>query len=465
MKTTKAIGMLVLGMCSATFAGGTDADLRSELEALKAQVKAQSGEINQLRAANGDTWLNERRAEEVKALVKEVLSDADTRASLAEGGATAGHKNGHFFLASEDGNFLLQLSGQVQFRYIWGNNDDVGPGDRESHEGFQNRRTMIAFSGHLFDPKFTYKISILATDTEDDAVSQGDSEFAVQNAWFAYEFADGWQVKGGQFKAPFARDEMVHSSRQLAVERAQVTELFTVDYTQGVQVGYSSDMVRVMAMLHDGSRNANSDYTSSEAEFAIAARVEILVAGSWKQFEDYATWSKDKFGLLVGAAVDYENAEGETSGTANDILRWTLDVSAEFPELMGLNAFAALYGTHPESREGATNEPDQFGIIVQAGLFVIPDKMDIFARWEYLDLDNNFFESTSAMGSSVDDVLNTLTFGSNYYFHGHRAKATVDVVWYLDSTSTPLSSNTGTALLTSDEDNEVAIRAQFQFLF
>ena len=76
--------------------------LRAELDAVRATNNQLQGEVAKLRNAGDENWLNERRAAEVKSLVKEVLADADTRASLLEGGMSAGHNGKNFFLASEE---------------------------------------------------------------------------------------------------------------------------------------------------------------------------------------------------------------------------------------------------------------------------------------------------------------------------------------------------------------------------
>ena len=83
----------LLGLASVTYAAEQSVDVQAALKALKAEVAA-------MRSANSESWLNERRAEEVKALVREVLADAETRASLAEGGMSAGHNGKAFYLAS-----------------------------------------------------------------------------------------------------------------------------------------------------------------------------------------------------------------------------------------------------------------------------------------------------------------------------------------------------------------------------
>src|ERR1051325_8891184 len=159
MRTKVMASVLALGLTGAAMAA--DPQVQAELDALKAPVKQQAAEIQDLRAANGDSWLNQRRAEEIKSLVHEVLSDAETRASLAEGGMTAGWRD-HFFLASEDGNFLLRISGQEQIRYIYNRDRDNGhyPGS------FNNSASQISLHEDA-DPKFTYQVSILMSDEDD----------------------------------------------------------------------------------------------------------------------------------------------------------------------------------------------------------------------------------------------------------------------------------------------------------
>ena len=472
---------------------------QDQVDALKKQLAEQQQEINSLRAAEGDSWLTEKRAEQIKGLVHEVLADAETRASFAEGGMTAGWNDGNFFLASEDGNFLLNIGGQAQIRYTMNHNDeddgedDEGPDFREHNEGFSIHRAVLNFDGHLYDPRFTYMISILMADeithsiTEDDPDTEED-EFAfssssssssgtarLQNAWAAYELADGWVFKMGQFKAPFLRDESVHSSRQLAVERALVTDLLTVDYTQGAQIAYDGELagtsLRWALMLHDGSYGANvGGVPNEDVDYAIATRIEALFCGTWDQFADYATWSSDDFGLMAGFGFDYENAEGEDSTTANDTVKWTLDVSAEIPDCWGFNAMVAFTGNHPSARNDPDfDEPDQYTLVAQAGLFIQPDKWDVFGRWEWIDLDDQPLGGGSEFDDDTEDSINFLTFGTNYYFHGHGAKFTLDTVWALDETEAFLTTSNfyghNSGILISDDDEQVVLRAQFQFLF
>jgi len=550
MKTSKLmVAGLVLSVAGGVFA--EDPGLAGELEQLKQQlrqqqqrmsqqdqrIQQQQAELQQMRAAQGETWLTERRAEEVKTLIKDVLSDADTRASLAEGGMTAGWKD-HFFLASEDGNFLMRFSGQVQSRYTYNSSrerlianededldfdgtslsiddvDNIGDG---STGGFEMRRAKIRFDGHLFDPKFTYAVQINTTpgsnpdlfmeevdadDTTPDREFQTDlpdvgrgygdrgGVMYLEDAWAAYEFADGWQVQVGQFKGPFMREEAVHSGHLVAVERSLVNDLFTIDYTQGIGLNYSGELVgtpmRAMAMIHDGSYQANTGFNGDTTDFAIAGRTEFLLAGEWSQFDDQQAWSGGPMGILLGAAVDYEVGErGRNSRTfpfvddvddqiafenAN-VLKWTVDASVEVPDMYGLSLFGAIVGQHINRNGEAliVDGADQYAYMLQASAFVVPDKMDVFVRWEHLELNGLAYVPTTSHGpidyaiiDPLDSKIDVLTFGSNYYFRSNAAKASLDVVWALD----PLPFNASNQGLHADARNDqFALRAQFQFLF
>src|SRR5206468_3947366 len=109
--------------------GGQDADdiatLRRQLQEQQQQlqdtrklVESQQTELRQLGSGAQQDWLNQRRAEEVKALVREVLSDADTRASLADQSANAGFKGG-FFIADGNNTYMLKINGLIQAQYVY----------------------------------------------------------------------------------------------------------------------------------------------------------------------------------------------------------------------------------------------------------------------------------------------------------------------------------------------------------
>ncbi|MSR34313.1 MAG: hypothetical protein EXS12_05890, partial [Phycisphaerales bacterium] len=120
MSLTKFVGLLAF---TAVAGSATAAAVEVTPQDTNAQIAELKKELNELKSQNGDKWLTEERASQIRGVVQDVMADADTRSSLQATAATSGYNNG-FFIASPDGNFKLQINGQVQVRtsYAWQSN-------------------------------------------------------------------------------------------------------------------------------------------------------------------------------------------------------------------------------------------------------------------------------------------------------------------------------------------------------
>lgn len=470
-----------------------DNDVASELEVLKAQINqlqkanARMGsELQSLRSEQQGDWLNQRRQEEVRALVQDVLSDADMRASLQDDGLTAGHNGKNFYLAAADGSFLMKISGQIQVRYILNSRDSKDPVDEfgdpildddgevvrssvdEWEGGFQIRRTKLNFSGHVGSPKIEYDLT-LAADRSDNSVG-------VEDVTVGYKLMDNLKVEAGRKKLPFLREELTSSKRQLAVDRASVTEVFTLNRSEGVWVTWSpADKLKITTAISDGENAGNiggaNDFHEDRTDFAITARADLTLAGNPKQARDFAAWSGEPLGIFLGAAIHYELGETGDSDPSNnpDYFSWTVDASIE---TNGLNVFASFTGGHIEDvigtdefGESTTSDFDNYGLLVQGGYMVIPDKLEPFVRYEWIDFDDDREDSDKSL----------ITIGANYYLRKHAAKFTLDWVYAFDNMSdvsqqagfgaNGRSSGLGLRKDDADRDGQWALRAQFQLLF
>ncbi|MSR34117.1 MAG: hypothetical protein EXS12_04870 [Phycisphaerales bacterium] len=94
-----------------------NAALAEDMEAMRKQNKSLEGSVADLQVQQNGIGLSQERAKEVRHVVEDVLKDADSRASLTPAVPTAGFGDRGFFIASPDGNFRLNLSGQLQIRY------------------------------------------------------------------------------------------------------------------------------------------------------------------------------------------------------------------------------------------------------------------------------------------------------------------------------------------------------------
>lgn len=423
-------GALAMGL-----AGVANADeaLRSEVAQLRQQVAELKGQQN-------SSWLDQRRAEEVKALIGEVLADADTRASLMADGMTAGHNGTNFFLASPDGGFRLNISGGIQFRYLL--NIENGNGNDNQDEGFQVSRVRLEFDGHVTaGRRWDYELVL-------DAGSEDEGTVELIDAKVGTAISDNLRVDAGKFKLPFSREELISWKRGLAVERSHVNEDFTLGRAEQLQLGYKSDMFLVRGSVSDG---ADSDYTEigeDEVEIALTARLDVRLMGDWKQAADSTAWQGEATALFLGGAAHYQAGDNANGGDAN-VFTWTVDALFE---TNGFGVMAAVYGLHTDPDAG--DKTDDYGVTLE-GSYNINDKIQPFARVEWADFDDDGFNGEEFI----------VTFGFNYFFKGHDAKFTMDVLWFVNSDFT--YDDNGLGLSTGDdaEEDTIAFRFQFQLLF
>lgn len=456
MTLTKFVGILASGLAFTGVASAQGTDALSEIAQLKAEVA-------QLKAQNGDKWLTEERAAEIKSLVKDVLADSETRSSLQGTGATAGYNNG-FFISSADGNYKLNVSVLAQARFTWnyqqGKNigtapagsttgvaTESGTGNGVSTWAFENRRTSFGFSGNVVDPSFTYAVRLAYNSAIDPYTPTADA-MVLQEAWINKDLGNGVGIKIGQFKSPFMAESLRADGAQLTSERSVVDYYFSGGFTQGIMLSYSQDMFRAMGSYNNGPRSQNGNWaTGSNNSISLAGRFEFKAMGSWSQFDTESSAKSDESGLLIGAAIQYYNNRGQTAGTASGgylpsvnspiyggtvalvdaagdpftatpittgAINWTVDAAFKSGGLSLNAAFVgANYGT-AEDFAGPVTKENSYGMVVQGG-YRFTDSLEAFGRWEWYNVADGANNVGSLTGLDAVDVNNILTFGVNVY--------------------------------------------------
>ena len=431
MTLTKYVGILASGLALTGAASAQGTDAMSEIAQLKAEVAT-------LKSQNGDKWLTEERAAEIKSLVKDVLADSETRTSLQGSGATSGYNNG-FFISSADGNFKLNLSLLAQARFTWnyqpGENispdSNNGTGDDVSTWAFENRRTQMAFSGNVVDPSWTY-MARLNYGSAIDPYTPFAGEVVLQDAWVNKDFGNGVGLKVGQFKSPFMAESLRNDGAQLTAERSVVDYIFSGGYTQGIMLNYTQDMFRAMGSYNNGPRAQNGTWsTGSNNSISLSGRAEFKAMGSWAQFDNETSLKSDESGLVIGAAIQYYNNRGtsvegqynpsvasiiygDTTGlTTTGAVDWTADATFKSG---GMNLSAAFVGSNASYANNGTASNESFssyGMVVQGG-YRFTDSLEAFGRWEWMNIENGA-ATPGGDPFSATDVNNILTFGVNVY--------------------------------------------------
>lgn len=418
--------------------------MKSRIEALEGQVAELKTMLAQSRTDDA-AWLNSKRAEAVKQIVRDVLADADTRASLSPGGVAAGWNNG-FFIASADDNFLLRVRGLLMVRHTYSHQDsppadDGNPATFEvpdpDRHGFDLARTRFGFFGHVVDPSWQYTLW---------TGYRADGGALLLDTFIRKVLPDGLSISAGQFKLPFWREWLVSEVRLPMAERS-LLNTFSGTYGQGAMLGFEGERVHAYGAFTDGLNTTNTSWAREDTDYAFTVRGEGLIAGSWTQYADVEGWPKEPLMVVAGLAGHYQMGESGSVPDEAQIARWTADVSAKLDRF---SLLAAVVGNHTRQ----LTENDQFGLLLEAGCFVT-EAIESHVRWEWGDSDR-----------AGDEDLSILTVGLDHHWKKHQARLIVDVGYAFNSVSS-VWANEGAGWRTDSpgKNGQVVTRSQIQLSF
>lgn len=396
---------------------------------------------------------NQPGSDEVRAIVSEMMADAETRSSLLAGG-DAGH-DGAFFIAGD--GFRLNIGGAIQTRYIMDFRDDQNTDDFSN--GFQLPKTRLNMGGTI-NKDWAYFVEGQFDTTDGDG--GGNGSFKLLDALFGYNFSNGWGLYFGQLKPPIVREDAMSDFKLLAVERAPSTDFLRHDRVKAVWAQYQAESWRTWLTFNSGANTDNTDFNNvSNADYAFSGRFEFLFSGKWEQFADFTSPKGSDFGAMLGVAAHYQGPHNTNNPADVDtsVFLYTVDLGLEGD---GWNLFGGFIGRHIEQDTLATDgtDLDDFSFVLQGG-FMLTDKWELFARYDGLIVDDD--------RGFNNDYMSWITGGVNYYFAGHAAKFTGDVVYAIDDTLPDVSALGGFAttqgLQGDTTEGELAIRLQMQLLF
>ena len=465
--------------------------LQSEVEALRRKTDEQAKQIEDLKAQNGEAWLTEQRANQIRGIVGDVLSDSSTRSSFRNDGATAGY-DGNFFLASADGNFRLNIGGQVQTRFAYSYQPTKAMTQQQRDNGQQNeygfelRRVRMNFFGHVFDPSWTYRVQF-ASDRDAQNTNQS---FNLEDVFIEKALGGGFYVRMGQWKNFFNYEENTSSRTQQFAERSLVNQYYNTKWIQGVLLGWSSEQLHLFASYNDGGGNRNLGAIQSGGEptdWAFTGRAEYVLDGAWGQFKDMQGWRGSPFAAMVGAAVNWQHAPGTPPASRPSIgngqlspavadqvtlLSYTADFNMRGDGWSFWTAFLGnyLYDGGSAATGLGVEDSISYGAVVQGGVFVT-DALELIARYEFLRVVSD--QQVSSVNSALSNqTLNIVTLGFNYYFNKNSLKFTLDGGWAFDAVQfsnglygEPIAGANWRSTSTGQGVGEVVIRAQMQLLF
>ncbi|MFM7133507.1 MAG: porin, partial [Planctomycetota bacterium] len=440
-------------------------------------------------------------------------ADSATRTSLQASGVTGGW-DGVFFLQSPDDRFRLEVGGLIQTRFTWGYIQDGQSGvtvsgstiadNEENRSGFDLPSTRIDFRGHAFGAENQFRVQAEYSNSSEALVGQnpfgnlgsGSGTLRLLDAYTRHELGNDFAVRVGQFKLPFAREQLVGIADQLAISRSTVVEHMGLGRSQGIEAAWSYDDYRVMAAFSNGATDnvygtlkgagsdpLNSPWYNDAVDWALTGRVEWKLAGEWRQFNSMTSPPGDGMGILLGLAGHVQEGDPDlgndgNSGEPNNWWAYTADFSVMYG---GATVFASFTYSNMDSGsayiQGGNNfnapttfdigESDMWGAVVQGSFYAAP-KWELFARYEYaqasIDGINQITAPTGAGSLWSDNPLSIATLGVNWYIDGEDLKWSSDVGFAFDAVD-GIFYNGENGWRAAAEENQVVFRSQLQMRF
>ncbi len=308
-------------------------------------------------------------------------------------------KDGKTTISSKNASLVISNRVQVRFTQEMPEvGDDVG--------SFRIRRAKTKFEGWVYDKKLTYELQ-----------ANWPSSSLLEDAQLNYDFKGdkNVQLKFGQFKVPFGRQELTSSGSQEFVDRSAVSNTFARGRDIGVQLwgtpaGGKVDW-RIGLFNSNGintSRNDNDKYQTN-------ARLTFQPFGDVKYSEgDFESSGQPLFAI----AAQYESnerpvgASGSTPAHSADTEIVGGDVVFKYK---GLFVFAEYFDASV-TRSAGLSDFDTDGYNLQVGYFVVPKKVELALRLAELD--------PNAGVANDEREERGVAFG--YFFNKHAYKLQAD---------------------------------------
>jgi hypothetical protein len=469
MTTRFSAAIAVLSVAAPAFAAGAPTSQPSDRQKLEQRIVALEKRIDQLSTKEETT-----KAQET-AQLKQISDDAEEHSQLMSiGGMTSGYEPGiGFVLESDDGDFLVHPGVLVQARYAVSDRNSIYPGDGgatgkvgdDTQNGFEITRFRLTLDGNVINPQLNYFIQ-LGQDT-------GMSQVTLFDAYALYRVSvqSPLAIKIGQFKDPVWHEQNLLESRQMAVDRSLASALVgggELDRVQGAAIVYDQNRARGQIAVHDGYDGLNTPFYGpsglgagvsaatglAPTNWGASARAEYLVIGNrepvfnpFSEYDQFTSRHARQDVLIAGGGLDYSE-----SG-ANTIVFHTVD--AQYNTTAGVSLYGAYLGVyrHLPTDRGVTPGSYYDNAVVLQAAYLLTPQIEPFIRYDYVHLDGK------AIPGIVQDNLDEITIGANYYLFGQEAKVTVDGTWLPNGCPTDVNY---LDILQDNAHNEFLLRVQFQ---
>jgi phosphate-selective porin OprO and OprP len=338
-----------------------------------------------------------------------------------------------FTFTSKNEKFQLTLGGRLQFRYTFNDYDELQK--KLDTSQFDAKRIRLIAQGYAYSKDLTYKLEF------DPRAYASDTKKGLIETYLNYRLIDEAQLKVGQTKIPFTRQELTSDGALQFVDRSIVVDAFKPSYDIGAML--HGKIANGLAYYYTGVfGGAGQTSTRSTNDNLFVARAVVNPLGDMTNYEADLDGSAKPL-LSIGANY-FMNTLNKSAGTTLDNTMsnyatssgWLgkglakisptgtkidkIDVESYGADLafkwMGLSLQGEYLLGEAEAQSNNKLLRAQ-GFYAQAGYMIIPKKLEAAFRYSYFDPNRD---------AANDHIIETIGAVS-YYFDKNNLKIQGDV--------------------------------------
>lgn len=421
--------VLMVGMVLMSGGGGAALAADAEIEQLRRQLAEQRQVMEALAQRLGELEGKEKTRATTGL-------EAGYRPRMGEGMEKQDIYDGGFFVKTKDDSFSLKVNGFGQFRYTFSS-----PERGKDNNNFDLALGRLAFSGHVFDPNFTYFMQF------EGSTFGNNNNVTLLDWWGRYTLSPEFYVQTGRGILWYSRQFITHPGTLLFLDLSEADLAFSLYRGIGGLVGGKFGPVSYTAQVTNSVRALDAGGQQNFGrDMAFTGRLE------WDVLEPY--------GYIESLPLDSPSAPQLSFGVAGSLN--PVDSGSQFQNVLpgdrtinttidggfrwqGLTIQGAGY-FRENNRRGAVKSQD-WGYYGQVGMFVVPQTWELAARVSGVD-----FQEANNPATLFEETTEYM-IGLNYYLAGHGLKVQLDYS-FLDRNP-----------FTGSNRSDNRVRLQTQFLF
>lgn len=277
-----------------------------------------------------------------------------------------------FKFVQGNASLALNLRSQVQGAYLVGDDSLIENWDPATTRGFRLRRGRIGFHG-AYDEMLGLNLVLNLYEQDAGGNTIHAANIVLRPAtWANFAF--------GTAPLPFSRGSMTSSARLQMIERAVTTTQLTPESQLGA--AFLGSLFGGILEYAGGVYNGGPGYTKADRGDGLlyAARLQVSPLGPMNS--DESDYEQSPFRIALGADYYYNDDSSIVTNAASADLRikWRgLSLTGEY--LMDRREPEGNPALPPSLPDNTERE----GWYAQAGYFVLPELLEVAARYEWYD--------------------------------------------------------------------------------